>query len=183
MKLCTKCKSNKPLSAFKADRRRRNGVAAKCRDCAALENRDWRKLHPEVDQNRTPRKRIRPTNKFATAKWRTRNPEQHRANDRAWRRANPEKARAIKATRLARKRGALGRHTGEQIKALFAAQKEKCAGCLKSIKGGYHVDHATPLALGGSNDIRNIQLLCATCNLAKHAKPPEIWAQENGRLL
>jgi putative transposase len=30
-----------------------------------------------------------------------------------------------------------------------------------------HMDHIVPLAVGGTNDLSNLQLLCAPCNLAK----------------
>lgn len=33
----------------------------------------------------------------------------------------------------------------------------------------YHHDHVTPVALGGSNDIENIQILCFACHAQKTA--------------
>lgn len=32
------------------------------------------------------------------------------------------------------------------------------------------IDHKKPLSRGGSNDLRNLQILCGTCNRRKHAK-------------
>ncbi len=91
---------------------------------------------------------------------------------------------AIKcATRRARKRNAPGAHTQTEIDDLFKKQRGKCAGCGVSIAGGYHRDRIVSLAKGGSNDVRNIQLLCGPCNHDKNAKDPIDWAQENGRLL
>lgn len=48
---------------------------------------------------------------------------------------------------------------------------------------GYHVDHIQPLALGGSNDKTNLQLLCPTCNTKKSAKHPIDFMQSRGLLL
>jgi 5-methylcytosine-specific restriction endonuclease McrA len=181
MKTCSKCRQEKPLADFRSDSRRASGVAASCKECSQEYCRQWRLDNPDAETTRAPR--IRPGHKELSARWRKDNPERHRANDRLWRKANPEKARAVKAARKARKLGNGGRHTGDQIKLMLISQKLKCPNCRKSIKRRYHVDHVVPLSLGGSNDISNIQLLCPSCNLAKRAKPPEVWARENGRLL
>ena len=60
---------------------------------------------------------------------------------------------------------------------------ENTKACTVSIADGYHVDHIQPLALGGSNDKANLQLLCPTCNLRKSAKHPVDFMRETGRLL
>lgn len=100
-----------------------------------------------------------------------------------WRKENPEGVRRNSQTRRARKIGASGSHTAEQLLQLLERQHFKCAGCTTSIKDKRHIDHIMPLARGGSNDIRNLQWLCPVCNNKKHAKDPIAWAQENGRLL
>lgn len=110
-------------------------------------------------------------------------PDIIRARWKRWAVANHEQVLAKGRLRHARKKGADGRHTGAEIKALFARQNGKCASCSKSLKLGYHADHILPLSKGGSNWITNIQLLCPTCNQRKWAKDPLRWAREIGRLL
>lgn len=111
------------------------------------------------------------------------NPELFNARYKRWYEDNYEQVVANSRLRLARKKGAEGRHTGVEIRALFVRQKGKCASCSTSLKSGYHVDHIVPLSRGGSNWISNIQLLCQNCNQRKWAKDPFQWAREIGRLL
>lgn len=85
--------------------------------------------------------------------------------------------------RRAAKQEAGGAFTAAQIEALFVKQRGKCAWCRACLKAGYHRDHRTALANGGTNDIGNIELLCRSCNLRKSDKDEIQWAQEMGRLL
>lgn len=65
-----------------------------------------------------------------------------------------------------------GQYTKLDIENIFKGQRGKCAYCRKILKK-FHIDHIVPLSKNGSNWPRNIQLLCASCNLAKNSKMPE----------
>jgi hypothetical protein len=119
----------------------------------------------------------------ATVAWRKANAEKVNAKNAAWRKANPEKVKSKDSNNRAKRRGAEGNHTAEELKQLLTRQKCRCAVCKKSIEGGYHKDHIVPLSRGGSNYIRNIQLLCPKCNCRKGPKHPIKFMQEQGFLL
>lgn len=100
---------------------------------------------------------------------------------RRWRRNNPETAKANSHRRRARKLAAPGHFTGRDIKEIRAAQRGRCAHCREKKK--LTIDHIIALAKGGSNDRRNIQLLCFSCNCAKKDRDPIDFARAAGRLL
>jgi len=104
---------------------------------------------------------------------------------RKWRNANPHKIKAAQAKRRACERTAGGSHVAADIRNIGAMQRWRCANplCRTSIRKKYHLDHIVPLARGGSNDRRNLQLLCAPCNISKRDKDPIAWLQEGGLLL
>lgn len=72
--------------------------------------------------------------------------------------------------------GAAGFHRPADVRALWRAQRQRCAGCRRSLgplyanPPGYHVDHVTPLSRGGHNGPANLQLLCPKCNVRKAAR-------------
>lgn len=92
---------------------------------------------------------------------------------------NPEVNRIGARKRRAVVRGCEGTHTKAQISELLSEQQGKCVYCKVALTK-CHADHILPLALGGSNWISNIQLLCPTCNQRKHAKHPAVFAKEMG---
>ncbi len=108
--------------------------------------------------------------------------EKVRERDRAWKRAHPYYGKARQAKRRSKVGGTW---TIADIMRLLELQRHKCAHtfCRASLKGGYHIDHIMPLALGGSNAPSNLQLLCAPCNLSKSARHPIDFAQMKGLLL
>ena len=102
---------------------------------------------------------------------------------RQYRLANPGKCRDHYSKRQAQIYGAGGSHTNQQIIDLLGRQRGRCAACRANLRGKYQKDHIQALSRGGTNDIKNIQLLCAKCNNRKRAKDPITFMQEKGFLL
>ena len=46
-------------------------------------------------------------------------------------------------------------------------QRYTCAGCNCLLPPSYEVDHIVPLALGGTNGLKNLQALCVPCHTQK----------------
>lgn len=112
------------------------------------------------------------------------NPERVRGWKQKWKREN-RLAGAIHAqTRRARKVSVGGTFTKADVETLQIQQRNKCAApwCRRPLEK-FHVDHIVPLALGGSNDRLNLQLLCPLCNVQKGYRDPIVHAQRMGCLL
>jgi 5-methylcytosine-specific restriction endonuclease McrA len=146
-----------------------------------------RKLNYEKD--RAAAKSRRDKNRGAinakAAKYRAENPDVGRKSVAKWRAKNPDKVRDMWGARRARKAGASGSHTENEVSALYKKQKGRCANmrCRIDLSGGFHRDHIMPLARGGDDTIRNIQILCPACNLRKKDKDPIAWANQQGMLV
>jgi 5-methylcytosine-specific restriction endonuclease McrA len=110
----------------------------------------------------------------------SKNREYSKKRTREWVERHPDKKRALDRTRKAAKKNAEGKHTAEDVRAIYDSQGGLCVYCEVDLSEGYHVDHIMPLALGGSNWPDNLQCLCPTCNMSKGAKHPDDWHKEIG---
>lgn len=129
-------------------------------------------------------------------------PERIKAQQAKWRQANPERVKEItkKATLSHRERNPLymrlkaqerrsavrkngGSHTVSDIENILKLQRNKCAYCRIGLRGKFHIDHIVPVSGGGTNDRRNIQLLCEPCNLKKWRHDPIDFSRQRGMLL
>jgi 5-methylcytosine-specific restriction endonuclease McrA len=115
--------------------------------------------------------------------WKAANINRVRENQRKWRKAHPAEMAARRSSEQGRRRGASGKHTASEVAALLGLQKGRCAVCRDKLNAKFHKDHIIPISAGGPNDIKNIQLLCPPCNLAKHSKHPIDFMQSRGFLL
>lgn len=142
-----------------------------CIACAKLKQDEWVMAHPE-------------SVKSIKTNWAINNPEKRKTAVSQWCSRNPEKSRAKTRRYRANKHGNGGSHTAADVVEIFRSQRGKCAYCRQPVTmKNKHVDHIRPLFRGGTNDRRNLQILCARCNLRKNAKDPIDYARTQGMLL
>lgn len=170
MKVCKACGVDKTPSDFAMDATKKDGRVNQCKQCRNAQSAA--RYAAKGEQIAAKKLAYRSANRHLA-----------RAHTVAWAAANPLSRQANRAKYRARKRGAGGAYTAEDIKQLKLLQRGRCAACTVRLENGFHVDHFQPLALGGSNDPTNLQLLCPPCNLSKGAKDPFAFANQRGRLL
>lgn len=234
MKVCSKCKVEKPVTDFSRRASSRDGLSLECKKCTSARNSEYRLKNKEAIKASMKSYYIENKKSLSekAKEYRSKNREKIIASAKAYQEKNSQKILAKKKQSYeenkllvnaksrkyylenkekiceqkkiyrsqnkelvinhnrnarARKRRADGRHTLNEVLAIFDAQRGLCANCetklFRSGKQKFHVDHIMPLALGGSNWHSNLQCLCKSCNLSKNAKDPIGWAQENGRLI
>ncbi len=136
-KLCTKCKSVKPLSAFYIRKDRPCGYYSHCRACQCAATTKWLRKHPEKNRERA---RI----------YAQEHPEKHKQ----WAEKNKGRCKILnRKTNLAQYGITLAEYD-----ELFEKQNGNCAVCgLPEITRRLSVDHNHE-----TNEIRG--LLCSKCN-------------------
>lgn len=169
-KVCSQCKTEKPVEMFCKDSSTRDGLRCYCRACKKASAARWRESNPEKHA-------------AANSRWYKANQKKVNAWNARWKKAHPEKVRTHNQNRRAKKREAGGTLSPNLAEKLFKLQRGKCACCGLPLGDDYHLDHIVPLALGGSNTDDNIQLLRATCNLQKQDKHPVDFMQSKGLLI
>lgn len=66
------------------------------------------------------------------------------------------------------------------IRKLVQDQEGKCAYCFKELEYDIHIDHITPLCVGGFNSIDNFVASCARCNFIGGGKVfDDFWAKQS----
>lgn len=192
--MCRQCENERRRKPLKIKERRvvcsKCGGAefyksGKCASCTRAYSAEYRLLNPG---------RI----KEAWAKWVAENKDKKNAHKRGWHQAN--KATQNEKSRLYQRGDPLGRRIREQnrrarkeanggrlsrglTEKLFALQRGRCACCGMPLGEDYQLDHIVPLALGGANEDRNIQLLRRECNGRKKALHPIDYMRRKGMLL
>jgi 5-methylcytosine-specific restriction endonuclease McrA len=185
IKWCFGCNTLKSLDSFSRRKGSKDGKGHECRVCLSLRAKSyyknniaaaiaranaWAKKHPELGPARSRAHRLK-------------NYAHCLAVEKAWREANPANCAERTRRYRAKKKGATGTFTREQVDELFKRQRGLCAVCRKSVHDQFHLDHIKPLAGGGDNTIGNIQILCPKCNHSKGAKDPIVFMQLKGYLL
>lgn len=108
MKVCRKCKEEKPLSEFYASQKAADGKYTYCKVCTRAVGKEWRAANIERARVREAAWRAANPEKVSAyhAKWRAENPEEVNARAKAWQAANPEKLKVIREKHRTKKRAA-----------------------------------------------------------------------------
>ncbi len=138
-------------------------------------NRAWHAAHPGYSAAKSAKRRQENPEqaRFYVRRWFSEHPEQVKANNKRWRKANPGQVKAWCKRHNARKKGAEGYFSSDDIQQLYYDQGGLCL-CGKTLFK-HHIDHKTPISRGGSNNPSNLQLLCQPCNDRKGAKTMDEW--------
>lgn len=199
-KVCSKCKTWRPVERFRPRTLSLDGYNSMCRECDNENSRRWRANNKErvaelnreyYEANREERKAYhrqyhREHQEYFREKlleFRRENESYHRDYVREWSRRNPDKVKAQDNARRAAKRSG-GRFTAEEWAALKQRYDYHCLRCGQRepvIK--LSADHVIPLSKGGMNTIDNIQPLCKPCNTAKHTDDTDyrpLWEASRG---
>lgn len=186
-KICTKCKTWKPVEQFSKRSKRLDGYNSHCKECHNAINRTlyWRDVERVREENRAKQKRLSQLEKHKVRRQRYRqehlehllelnrkhrrvNPGYYLEHSKKWREQNPEKVKARDHARRAFKAGQPESFTAEEWREVKQRYNYMCLRCRRrepEIK--LTADHVVPVSKGGSGTIDNIQPLCKSCNSAK----------------
>ncbi len=185
-KTCSKCKEWRCCGDFRRAKKLRSGLRPSCKQC----DKAFRAEHAQQlsDHHRNYYTSHRDQERARTLRYQEANRERVMAREKAYKRSaqgrmadkrhrlkHPEltklRGRISQAKNRARKLQAEGTYTVQQwveLKAQYGSTCLRCGRREPEIK--LVPDHVKPLAMGGSNDISNIQPLCVSCNCRKHNK-------------
>mgnify|MGYP006935480359 CR=1 FL=1 len=173
MKICKMCKNELPNNRFNALKASRDGLQFWCRDCAKIHRTKNKEKIKETRKIYQSKNRDKITSYAISQYWKNR--DKILARSRAYYKTSEGKlnGRVQQHKRRARKRGAEGSHTKEDIKELYKKQNGKCYWCSCVLNNKYHVDHIIPLSRGGTDYKDNLVISCQTCNQRKYTKTPD----------
>lgn len=180
LRQCAKCKEQKDLTAFYADKSRLLGRGYICKVCSRARLAAWQKGNPEklAVYHRKHYQKNREHCKQKSAEYRSKNPEQVKAAVRNWRAANPDRVQEHNVKRLKRLKENGGSFTPKEWKQKCEQFSGSCAYCGQRKKLTVH--HVVPVSKGGPNTIQNCVPACGSCNSkigTKTVQPGEAtWA-------
>lgn len=183
---CKQCVAAQSRASYERNRKKKLSQNRRWyyenREARLKQTAEYQRTHPEVTARAG--KKYREANRQKVAAYRRQYLEKNRARFNEWRRAsrkqNAERQRVSFHKWRATAAGAGSSFTLAEWLALLEACNWSCVACgvhVSEIKAIYpgrdlvlEVDHITPLSIGGSGDISNIQPLCQACNNKKRKK-------------
>lgn len=182
MKICTKCKTEKPIEDFPIDKATKSGRRSSCKKCLYISVRQCAAKDPAKYKERARRYHKKWYEKNADAmkaqakKWHDSHPESHRKSCRAYQKRYPHKSAARTAQYQAAKKSASPPWLTDlhlsQIEIFYDAAEK----LTKELGIPFQVDHIIPLRgrqVSGLHVPWNLQVLPGSENVRKGNKLTE----------
>ena len=190
-KICSRCKTEKLVSEFRAEKRTKIGLQSRCKACEAayaktpevlerarISARKMLEKPERVAYMREYAKQphVKQKNNARTVAWQKENAARVKANNDAWRAANPDRKREINADWNARNKPAkvasIAKYRATKANATPAwADLEAIKSFyIMAAERGMQVDHVIPLHgnnVSGLHVHNNLQLLSKSDNCSK----------------
>lgn len=182
-KLCSTCKTEKPIGEFGKRRNSSDGLEGRCLECVCAKKAEWHAANPgknaewsrtwrakNPERRREQLRKHAQTDAFKATQQRYRVTEGAREKARehalAWAKRNPEKKQEMNNRYRARKFGAtVGIVDYEEI---LERDGLWCYLCESAVEpDDIHFDHVVPLSKGGEHSMANIRVTHSRCNLSK----------------
>ncbi len=197
MRICNKCKKEKPLSEYYKDRSNASGREYMCKECKKEysktlpddyrreyykknkerlleEGREWRERNPDY-----MKEWYRRNPDYVTQRFRE-NKEELVAYNRKWYHDNLERARELvrnsSSRRRAREAKVINDLTMEEWIEVSNRFNNQCAYCENNTD--ITLDHVIPIFKGGGHTKSNVVPACKSCNSSKQARDVEEWYKE-----
>lgn len=178
MKTCKSCGESKPFTEFGKEARVTDGLQARCKLCKNIANKNWSKSNK--DKANASVQNWRNSNPEKMATYRESYKESKRETNKIWYQENKDRYRGyLRARRAKIKSNDFIKYSEKEVINLYGTN---CHLCNKQIdmtasraigsngwENSLHIDHVTPIALGGADKLENVRPAHGLCNLKKGA--------------
>ncbi len=182
MRICNKCKKEKPLTDFYKDRSNASGYSYRCKECKRIQQNKYHENNREA--KRDYMEKYRKENPHIQKLWKQKNPdymknhyaenkEIYHNNMRKWRMENRNRAAGYSRAYRARKAEVKNDLTEEEWFGIINHFGNSCAYCGNNTD--ITLDHVIPISKGGDHSKNNVVPACMSCNASKQARDVEEW--------
>lgn len=191
MKVCTKCKEEKPLEAFSKDSQKKDGLRSSCKACKKTYDKKYVSENKESKYakaaiyNAAHREEKAAYDKTRRDEYgdviRSKKREYYHNGGKevgdTWIKNNRERTRSYASKAAAKRRTLLvdSELSHKKVEQWLKLQEPVCAYCKTCCKEYYEIDHILPLSRGGAHSLDNLAISCRSCNRSKKDKTLEEW--------
>lgn len=199
MKICTKCKENKPFEAFSKDAQKKDGLRSSCKECKKSYDKSYVEKNKEAKYSKNSA--YNATHKKEKAAY-----DKHRREQQSdiikrqkrkyyhnggkevgnkWKSNNKELVRSYAHNAKAKRRSLMADSilSHKELTEWQKQQEKVCTYCSCECEDSYHIDHVTPLTKGGKHELINLAISCPSCNHSKGNKTLDQWESTKQELI